>query len=438
MDMKKIIVSICVIGLMLISSGAFANAFDKRELSMESMAEGNTLIVEFGGNKTFNGDRVIEVDYDGNIVWEYGGMDKPQDVERLPNGNTLITVYAEQRVIEVNSAGTIVWEKTGLIEPMDAERLPNGNTLITEYGGNRVIEIDNGGSIVWEKTGLDRPFDAERLGNGNTLITECGANRVIEVGNGGIVWEKTGLNAPVDAERLCNGNTLITEHVGMKVSEVDSAGNEVWNKTGLHVPKDAERLGNGNTLIAECGANRVIEVDSSGATVWLKADLFYPTDVERLGQPPFAPTITGETNGSKGTEYEYTFNACDPDGDNVYYDISWGDGTSTGWFGTYPSGEDVKLTHTWEKKGTYYITAKAKDVFGNVGPEGTLEVTMPKNKAFNFNLLGQLFERSQHTRSQYSEPYWDYESTLNLCYKCYNNLYIDAFKYVNCLTLIRG
>jgi len=28
--------------------------------------------------------------------------------------------------------------------------------------------------------------------------------------------------------------------------------------------------------------------------------------------PPDAPTITGEINGKKGTEYEYTFNAVDP------------------------------------------------------------------------------------------------------------------------------
>ena len=385
---------------MLVPSGLSVNAFDKEELSMELMVRGNTLITEFGGNQTINGGRVIEVDNAGNIVWEKTELSMPMDAERLSNGNTLITIYGDQLVIEVDNAGNIVWEKAGLTEPMDAERLSNGNTLITEFGGNRVIEVNSTGDIVWQKTGLSSPFDAERLFDGNTLIVEANVvdGRVIEIDSTGtIVWEKTGLSGPVDAERLSDDNTLITEHIGKKVIEVDNASNEVWNMTELHVPKDAERLGNGNTLIAECGANRVIEVDSSGAIVWLKADLFYPTDVERLSnRPPDAPTITGETNGTKGTEYEYTFNAVDPNGDDVYYWIEWGDGTSTGWFGTYPSGEDVKVTHSWEKKGTYYITAKAKDVFGNVGPEGTLEVTMPKNKAFNFNLISWLFERFPH------------------------------------------
>jgi len=281
--MKKIIVSICVIGLMLIFSGVSVNAFDKGELSREFEAEGNTLITEFGNNQT------IEVDSAGNIVWQKTGLIVPHDAERLSNGNTLITEVDGDRVIEVDTDGNIVWKKTGLLGPMDVERLANGNTLITEYGTNRVIEVDTDGNIIWNKTGLSEPFDAERLSNGNTLIVESWpVGRVIEIDNGGnIVWDKTGLIGPVDVERLSNGNTLITEHVGKKVIEVDSDGNIVWQKTGLQVPKDAERLSNGNTLIAELGANRVIEVDTDGNIVWSKTGLYWPTDVERFtNQPP--------------------------------------------------------------------------------------------------------------------------------------------------------
>ncbi len=110
--------------------------------------------------------------------------------------------------------------------------------------------------------------------------------------------------------------------------------------------------------------------------------------------PPGAPTITGETNGKVGVEYEYTFNAVDPDDHDVKYFIDWGD-DNTEWTGYNTSGTDVKVKHTWSEKGTYNIASKAKDEFGVEGPEGTLEVTMPKNKAFNFfnNLLSWLFER---------------------------------------------
>ncbi len=109
---------------------------------------------------------------------------------------------------------------------------------------------------------------------------------------------------------------------------------------------------------------------------------------------PGAPTITGEINGKKGTEYEYTFNAVDPDDHDVKYFIDWGD-DNTEWTGYNPSGTDVKVKHTWSEKGTYNITAKAKDIYGAESNWSTLEVTMPKNKAFNFfnNLLNWLFER---------------------------------------------
>ena len=357
--MKKIIVSICIIGLMMVSSGISANDFDMGELPMELMVRGNTLITEFGGNQTRQDGRVIEVD----------------------------------------SAGNIVWEKTGLTEPMDAERLSNGNTVIAEFGGDRVIEIDVAGSIVWEKTGLSSPFDVERLSNGNTLIVEANVvdGHVIEIGSTGEVWNKTGLSGPVDAERLSNGNTLITEHIGKKIIEVDSAGNEVWNMTELHVPKDAERLSDGNTLIAECGANRVIEVDSTGTIEWIVTELHYPVDVERLSNPPDAPEITGETNGKKGTEYEYSFTSTDPDGDDIAkYIVNWGDGTGDETItGPFASGAPATGRHTWTEKDDYIIKAKAIDIHDAASDWGTLEVTMPKNKPFlfNFPLLSWLFEQ---------------------------------------------
>ncbi len=393
---KKIFVLMCVTGLLLMSSRMSMSTYDKGELLIESLVEGNTLIAEYGNNQT------IEVDTIGNIVWQKTDLFFAQDAERLSNNNTLIVEYGTQQVIEVNPSGNIVWQKTELNSPMDVERLSNGNTLIAEFGGG-VIEVDNNGDIVWQKTGLLNSFDAERLPNGNTLIVEAHiyVGRVLEVdADGNEVWNISNLSGPVDAERLSNGNTLITEHVGKKVIEVDNNGNIVWQKTGLLVPKDAERLPNGNTLIVECGANRVIEVDNNGNIVWVKSNLWWPADAERLpNQAPNAPTINGPPNGKKGIEYEYTFNAVDRNGDDIYYYIEWGDGNIEEWIGPNNSGIDVKVKHTWKKIGTYTIKAKAKDVFGAEGPEATLKVRMPKNKAFNFNqyLLEQLLHRFPNT-----------------------------------------
>jgi hypothetical protein len=107
---------------------------------------------------------------------------------------------------------------------------------------------------------------------------------------------------------------------------------------------------------------------------------------ESENQPPGIPTITGETNGDAGTEYEYTFNAVDPDSDNVKYHIDWDDGdTETTDF--FSSGTDVKVKHTWTNQDTYIIRVTAEDTNGLIGPEGTLSVTMPRNKIINRPLL---------------------------------------------------
>jgi hypothetical protein len=101
-----------------------------------------------------------------------------------------------------------------------------------------------------------------------------------------------------------------------------------------------------------------------------------------VNSAPDAPTITGKLKGNPGKEYEYTFNAIDLDGDDVKYYIDWDDGDSDE-TGLNPSGEDVKVKHTWDNDGTYTIRVYAEDEFGFTGPEGTLTVTMPRNRAIN-------------------------------------------------------
>ncbi len=79
---------------------------------------------------------------------------------------------------------------------------------------------------------------------------------------------------------------------------------------------------------------------------------------------PEAPTISGPTDGVAGMEYTYGFTAIDPDNDNLYYYIDWGDGTTTEWIGPYESGETAIISHTWLEGGDYTIKAKVKDDWG--------------------------------------------------------------------------
>ncbi len=112
-----------------------------------------------------------------------------------------------------------------------------------------------------------------------------------------------------------------------------------------------------------------------------------------INNPPSIPEINGTKTGKPGIEYELTFNAVDPDGDDVKYHINWGDGGSdTTDF--RPSGADVMVKHAWSEEGTYNITVKAEDIHGAVSPEKTLTITIPRNKPFifNFNQLNWLYK----------------------------------------------
>jgi len=120
----------------------------------------------------------------------------------------------------------------------------------------------------------------------------------------------------------------------------------------------------------------------------------------RGNNPPNAPKIKGPSKVRitlKSTQgpgpYNYSFNATDPDGDNVSYFIDWGDGTSTGWIGLYESGKEIIVSHTWSAQGTYTVRAKAKDIYGAEGPWGTLKVWIPRINLISKILVIQLMNR---------------------------------------------
>jgi hypothetical protein len=113
----------------------------------------------------------------------------------------------------------------------------------------------------------------------------------------------------------------------------------------------------------------------------------------RLGdQPPNMPKIYGAIRGTQGIEYEYGFTSTDPENDNLSYDINWGDGNIETDIGPFPSGEIFPRIHSWNKTGTYLVKARVKDEFDYYSGWSEHAISVPRNKAVNFNLLELLFE----------------------------------------------
>jgi len=94
--------------------------------------------------------------------------------------------------------------------------------------------------------------------------------------------------------------------------------------------------------------------------------------------PPTVPIIKGPAKGKPGIEYIYTFNSTDIDNNELIYLIEWGDGTEDEIVG--PSGTEASASHKWTNKGNFTISARAKNVLGELSDWGQLSVNIPRNR----------------------------------------------------------
>ncbi len=241
------------------------------------------------------GGVLLELDWEGKVVWEHTDPNQHHDVCRLDNGNTLylareeMSAHDAQRVIggvegsglpqpelqgrmfadvvrEVNSSGELVWEwcfkdtdLTAFALAPDCHRgewahansvspTLDGNILISFRHLDTIMIVDRQTrAITWSLT--DRTWGhqhhAEMLPNGNITIFANGMNnihqplhsRAIELKpeSGKVVWEY------VDAQRW----TFFSPVMG-----------------------GVQRLANGNTMLCESLNGRVFEVTPQGDIVW--------------------------------------------------------------------------------------------------------------------------------------------------------------------------
>jgi outer membrane protein assembly factor BamB len=335
--------------------GSALQAAPIKSLKREFNNPGNILISD-----QFN-NRVIEIDRDGSIVWQYGNGpddvsgDSPigvNDAERIDvDGNdqskgrksirTLITATGapagsepncpsgcpDNRVLLVDKTGNIVWQYgtfgvTGsgfneLNTPVQSTWLPNGHVLITDQGNNRIIEVDRkDNSIVWQfSDGLSSPNSAQLLENGHILIADEGNNRAIEINkHGDIINQWTGdgsFNGVAFASQLPSGRILITDSNNNRAVEVNRHDDIVWQFfTNLDagsnpnpLPSRALRIKHKNrTLIADQFNHRVLIVEHSG-TVFRQFGATnlagYDTDNVRNGglNAPYDAKVIGDFTG---------------------------------------------------------------------------------------------------------------------------------------------
>ncbi|MBW2094748.1 MAG: aryl-sulfate sulfotransferase [Deltaproteobacteria bacterium] len=240
------------------------------------------------------GGVLMELDWDGNVIWEYRDSYLHDGFCRMKNGNTLVIKWVEvPREIAARVKGR---------EP-STER--NG-----VMWGDVIQEITPDGRMVWEWIAhehLDPEKDltcplcprityahancCEELPNGNILVSFMKNNTisVIEKETGKIIfsWGQDELAHQHSVSILDNGNLLVFDNgyhpkgfaMGeSRVLEVNPSTTEmVWTYTGpkgvpqffySSIVSSCQRLPNGNTLICEGTSGRLFEVTAEHELVW--------------------------------------------------------------------------------------------------------------------------------------------------------------------------
>jgi outer membrane protein assembly factor BamB len=279
---------------------------------VEPLANGNILCASrIPGQQV---QTILELDWSGNAVWSYtlpAGMGFiHHELERLPNGNTLllcaqtITVpsisskpLTDDFILEVDPNGSIVWSWFTYEHYDELGFDPQARELIAAQGGD------------WAHTNAVDPLpvsfhSAPALRPGNLVVSQRYTNTIfiIDKQTGAVVWKvgpannvTLGQHAPymIEQDMPGAGNILVFDNGSgtgypvpgrspgrSRVVEIEPITNEVvWeydaSKSGLFtrlfysdIVSNAQRLGNGNTLICSGVRGRLFEVTATGEIVW--------------------------------------------------------------------------------------------------------------------------------------------------------------------------
>jgi outer membrane protein assembly factor BamB len=247
----------------------------------------------FAAFPIFMGGALLEVDWDGNIVWEYKDPTHHHDARRLDNGGA---VYLAIEEIPKELAARV------------QGGLPNSEHEGRMYS-DKVVEVDRDGKVTWEwhaHEHLDPAVDTitptdlrDEWSHSNTIVPLPGGDYMISMRNlstvaridrktGDFVWKITPplLAQQHDPNFLDNGNVLIFNNgtqrrnvplIFSNIVEVEpESGNVVWNYRDpssmmsffSSYISGVQRLPNGNTLITEGVPGRIFEVTPAGDCVW--------------------------------------------------------------------------------------------------------------------------------------------------------------------------
>ncbi|MCH7802123.1 MAG: aryl-sulfate sulfotransferase [Chloroflexi bacterium] len=250
--------------------------------------------------KRFKGGVMMEVDWDGNVVWEHRDAEHHHDARRTVSGGA---IYLALESVPDEIARQV---KGGIPGSDDANGMWSDAIIEVDSAGNRVWEwhafehLDFDEDVItfndprdeWSHANTVVPLDDDRVMISMRNISTVG---IIDKKTGDFVW-KLGhdvLAQQHDPSMLPNGNILVFDNgahrieramSSSRVIEVDPATNEVvweyedvppYNFFSPYI-SGARRLSNGNTLVTEGNLGRMFQVTPDKQVVWEYVCPYFP------------------------------------------------------------------------------------------------------------------------------------------------------------------
>ncbi len=373
------------------STGEFmwAESFDKanEDYGFGVYTDQSGYIV-FGNAKT--SDKVeqvwiFKISRKGSIIWE-----KLTNVDHNIHG----------REVRKANDGEYILTGTRNSRPWLAKIKPNGDTSWEKIyndidgGGVSVIQTSNGGYAIGGRILLEEdPYEIPVLiitdSNGNLRSTtqfEEKLNGVRLYGGGVACIDETSDGGLIIFTQGESGQVTALDWVLIKT---DPEGNELWRRAF----EGQINLSCSNDYSFYCETTNdggIIMIGKTEGHMWVvKTD-----STGHLSQAPITPTINGPSEGYIDEEYTFTFDAVDPDGDQLYYRVHFGlsDYGNDEWVGPFTSGEEITISYDWALKGNYTIKLTLYDQTLEYSETATKEITINQGKSKNI-LFESLLER---------------------------------------------
>ncbi len=250
---------------------------------------------EFGGG----GGNIVEVDWDGNLIWKYEDLFLHHSFYRQDNGNimTLRWVSVPDDIAERVKGGIPGTERKGVLWADSFQEITPDGEVVWEWEAHEHLDPDTDAICpLCKREEWTHGNSCVVLPDGNIMTTFLTLDTlaIIDKSTGDFKWRwgRGELAHPHDPTMLDNGNILVFDNGPHRQGEIQSYSRvlEVNPKTNEieweyksnpsseffgSFQSGAQRLPNGNTLICEGPSGRIFEVTAEKELVWDFISPFY-------------------------------------------------------------------------------------------------------------------------------------------------------------------